>query len=47
MRWRHNQPGLVSLTINGVNYTNGYAAASNLPAKINGFWYVSYTGNFA
>jgi hypothetical protein len=37
---------MASLTINGVNYTNAYAFSSNLPPKINGFWYVSYTGNF-
>ena len=41
-----NNWNLASLTINGVNYTGMYVAAANLPAKINGFYYVSYTGNF-
>ncbi|HSK88293.1 MAG TPA: PA14 domain-containing protein, partial [Anaerolineales bacterium] len=41
-----NSWNLASLTINGVNYTNTYAVPGNLPPKINGFWYVSYTGNF-
>lgn len=38
-----NSWNLSNLTINGVNFTNIYAAASSYPAKINGFWYVSYT----
>ena len=42
-----NSWNLASLTVNGVNFTNLYASASSLPAKINGYWYVSYTGNFA
>jgi hypothetical protein len=42
-----NSWNLTSLTINGVNFTNTYATAGNLPPKINGFWYVSYSGNFA
>ncbi len=41
-----NSWNLASLTINGVNITNVYVPASAYPAKINGFWYVSYTGNF-
>ena len=41
-----NSWNLASLTVNGVNFTNLYAAAGALPAKINGFYYVSYTGNF-
>ena len=41
-----NSWNLASLTVNGVNYANTHAFASNLPSKINGFWYVSYTGNF-
>lgn len=32
-----------SITLNGVNVTNMYVAAGSYPAKINGFWYVSYT----
>jgi hypothetical protein len=42
-----NSWNLASLTINGVNFTNLYVAAANYPAKTNGFWYISYTGNFA
>jgi len=38
---------VANLTVNGVNYTNLYVLAANLPARINGFWYISYTGNFA
>jgi beta-glucosidase len=37
-----NSWNLVSLTVNGVNYTNVYVAAGSLPARINGYWYVSY-----
>ncbi len=37
-----NSWNLVSLTVNGVNYSNVWAATGSLPAKINGFWYVSY-----
>src|SRR5215471_18991847 len=42
-----NSWNVASLTVNGVNFTNTFAFASDLPPKINGFWYVSYTGNFA
>ncbi|MFZ6028985.1 MAG: cellulase family glycosylhydrolase [Chloroflexota bacterium] len=41
-----NSWNLANLTINGVSYTNRYAFTSSLPAKINGYWYVSYTGNY-
>jgi hypothetical protein len=41
-----NSWNLASLTVNGVNFTNGHAFASSLPPKINGFWYIRYTGNF-
>jgi hypothetical protein len=41
-----NSWNLVNLTVNGVNFTNQYAPASSLPAKINGNWYISYTGEF-
>ena len=37
-----NSWNLTSLTINGVNYTNLYLASGSYPAKINGYWYVSY-----
>ena len=40
--WNNN-----SVTINGVNITNLYMASSSYPAKIGGFWYVSYNGAFA
>ncbi len=39
-----NNWNMVSLTINGVNFSNVYAPVSAYPAKINGFWYVSYNG---
>jgi alpha-galactosidase len=42
-----NNWNLASLTINGVNFTGVYVATANLPARINGFYYISYTGNFA
>jgi hypothetical protein len=36
-----------SVTLNGVNITNVFTASSAYPAKIGGFWYVSYTaGSF-
>jgi poly(3-hydroxybutyrate) depolymerase len=42
-----NSWNLASLTVNGVNFTNTFAFTSNLPPKAaDGFWYVSYTGNF-
>ena len=37
-----NSWNLSSLTINGVGFTNIYVAAASYPAKINGYWYVSY-----
>jgi len=42
-----NSWNLVSLTVNGTNYTNVYASTSSLPAKIGGYWYVSYNSNVA
>jgi glucuronoarabinoxylan endo-1,4-beta-xylanase len=42
-----NSWNLASLTVNGNNYTNIWVANSSLPAKIGGFWYIGYTGNFA
>jgi hypothetical protein len=38
-----NSWNLAQLTINGVNFTNVYVAAGSLPAKINTFWFVTYT----
>jgi hypothetical protein len=37
-----NSWNLTSLTINGVNEINLYVASGSYPAKINGYWYVSY-----
>ena len=42
-----NSWNLGTLTVNGVNYTNLYVSSSALPAKINGYWYVYYVGNYA
>jgi hypothetical protein len=42
-----NSWNLTSLTINGVNETNLYVASGSYPAKINGYWYISYTGTVA
>jgi len=41
-----NSWNLSSLTINGENFTNKWASSSNLPAKINGNWYIHYEGNY-
>jgi hypothetical protein len=41
-----NSWNLTTLTINGVNYTNQYVFTSNLPAQINGYWYVYYVGSY-
>jgi hypothetical protein len=42
-----NSWNTTSVTVNGTNYTNVYAAAGSLPAKINGYWYVSYNSTVA
>lgn len=42
-----NSWNLNSLTVNGTNYTNVWAAVSSLPAKVNGFWYISYNSSVA
>jgi hypothetical protein len=42
-----NSWNLTSLTVNGVSFTNTYAFTSNLPPKINGSWYVSYSAQYA
>jgi hypothetical protein len=42
-----NSWNLAKLTVNGVDYTNKYTFTSALPAKINGYWYISYVGNYA
>lgn len=36
-----------SVTINGLNATNLYVASSSYPAKIGGYWYVSYSSSVA
>jgi hypothetical protein len=36
-----------TVSINGTNFSNVYVAAGGLPAKINGFYYISYNGSFA
>ncbi|MGC1377861.1 MAG: hypothetical protein WA821_16635 [Anaerolineales bacterium] len=38
-----NSWNLTSLTVNGTNYTNLYVASGSYPAKISGYWYVSYS----
>ncbi|MFZ6028580.1 MAG: discoidin domain-containing protein [Chloroflexota bacterium] len=39
-----NSWNLAGLTINGANYRNVYAFTNTLPAKLDGYWYISYTG---
>jgi hypothetical protein len=38
-----NSWNTTSVTLNSVNVTNLYVAVGSYPAKINGYWYVSYT----
>jgi hypothetical protein len=38
-----NSWNLTSLKVNGTNYTNLYVASGSYPAKISGYWYVSYS----
>ena len=42
-----NSWNTTSVSVNGTNYTNLYAAVSALPAKINGNWYISYSSSVA
>jgi hypothetical protein len=42
-----NSWNTANVTINGVNITNLFMASGSYPAKINGFWYVSYTSSVA
>jgi endo-1,4-beta-xylanase len=42
-----NSWNTTSVAVNGTNYTNIWVAVSSLPAKINGFWYISYTSSVA
>ena len=40
-----NSCSLTELTVNGVNCANQFRFTSNLPPKINGFWYIKYTSS--
>ena len=40
-----NSWNTTSISVNGTNYTNIWVAVSSLPAKINGFWYISYNSS--
>ncbi len=42
-----NSWNTTSVTINGVNATNVYVAAASYPAKVGGFYYVSYNSSVA
>lgn len=42
-----NNWNTASVTINGVNITGQYVGSGSYPAKVNGFWYIRYTANFA
>ncbi len=42
-----NSWNTTSVTFNGVNTTNLYIASGSYPAKINGFWYISYNSTSA
>ena len=42
-----NSWNTASVVVNGVNETNLYVAAASLPARINGYWYVSYNSSVA
>lgn len=42
-----NSWNVTSLKVNGVDFTNKWVSVASLPAKINGYWYISYSGSFA
>ena len=42
-----NSWNTTSVTLNGVNVTNVYVGSGSYPAKINGYWYVTYNGPYA
>ncbi len=42
-----NSWNTTSVSINGVNITNLYMASGSYPAKVGGFWYVSYNSTVA
>ena len=42
-----NSWNLTKLTVNGVDFTNLYVPVGSLPAKINGYWYITYLSTVA
>ena len=42
-----NSWNTVSVSVNGTSYNNVYATVASLPAKIGGFWYISYNSSVA
>ena len=42
-----NSWNTTSVTLNGTNISNLYLASGSYPARINGFWYVSYSSSVA
>ncbi len=42
-----NSWNTTSVSVNGTSYTNLYATVSSLPAKVNGYWYISYSSSVA
>jgi hypothetical protein len=42
-----NSWNTTSVTLNGTNVTNLYVASGSYPAKIDGYWYVTYNGPYA
>ncbi|MBN2117752.1 MAG: carbohydrate binding domain-containing protein, partial [Anaerolineales bacterium] len=41
-----NSWNLASLTVNGVDFTNRWVGSGSYPPAINGYWYISYRGNY-
>ncbi len=41
-----NSWNMTSVTVNGGNYANIWVSTGSLPAKINGYWYIRYTGAY-
>jgi aryl-phospho-beta-D-glucosidase BglC (GH1 family) len=42
-----NSWNTTSVSVNGTSYNNVYTTVASLPAKINGFWYISYNSAVA
>ncbi len=42
-----NSWNTTSVSLNGVNVTNLYVASGSYPAKIGGYWYVTYNSTVA